>query len=98
MLLELWAFLRDSVFIYFIFTLVFNFHPFLEHLHNLHTANYTGYTETSLIVARRVYIACFQTILFERPWSDTDMTFIDGNSNISLNIFIYGPNLTIFCM
>jgi hypothetical protein len=25
----------------FIFTLVFNLHPFLEHLHNLHIANYT---------------------------------------------------------
>jgi hypothetical protein len=43
----------------FIFTLVFNFHPFLEHIHNLHIAKYTGYTETSLIVARTVYIACF---------------------------------------
>jgi hypothetical protein len=25
----------------FILTVVFSFHPFLEHLHNLHTANYT---------------------------------------------------------
>jgi hypothetical protein len=54
-------------FLEFLILLLYLIFDLFEHLHNLRIATVPSYMDTCLIVARRIYIARFKTILFERP-------------------------------